>query len=59
MIGGPLVILAIAAWFVLTGGKSEGTDDAYVQANRVPVSASIGGRVIELDVQENEHVKAG
>src|SRR5579871_2203570 len=59
MIAGPLIILAIAAYFVLTSGRFQGTDDAYVQANRVPVSASIGGRVIELDVVENQHVKAG
>ncbi len=59
MIGGPILILAIAAYFVMTSGRSEGTDDAYVQAARVPISASIGGRVIELDVKENQHVKAG
>ncbi|HEY1750035.1 MAG TPA: HlyD family secretion protein [Caulobacteraceae bacterium] len=59
MIGGPLLILAIAAYFVITGGRSESTDDSYVQAARVPVSASIGGRVIELDVSENQQVKKG
>ncbi|HTX47822.1 MAG TPA: HlyD family secretion protein [Caulobacteraceae bacterium] len=59
MIGGPLIILAISSYFVLTSGRFQSTDDAYVQANRVPVSASIGGRVIELDVTENQHVKAG
>jgi membrane fusion protein (multidrug efflux system) len=59
MIGGPLILLAIAAYFVLTSGRTQSTDDAYVQAARVPVSASIGGRVIELDVKENQPVKAG
>ena len=59
MIGGPLLILAIAAYFVLTGGRSESTDDSYVQAARVPVSASIGGRVTELDVTENQPVRKG
>jgi len=59
MIGGPLVILAIVAWFMLTSGRSQTTDDAYVQAARVPISASIGGRVVELDVRENQRVKAG
>ena len=59
MIAGPIVILAIAGYFVLTSGRSQSTDDAYVQAARVPVSASIGGRVTELDVTENQHVKAG
>jgi membrane fusion protein (multidrug efflux system) len=59
MIGGPLLILLIAAYFVLTGGRSESTDDSYVQAARVPVSASIGGRVTELDVSENQFVHKG
>ena len=59
MLGGPLLILVIAAYFVLTSGRSQSTDDSYVEAARVPVSASIGGRVIELDVRENQPVKAG
>jgi len=59
MIGGPLLLLLIASYFVLTSGRTQSTDDAYVQAARVPVSASIGGRVIELDVKENQPVKAG
>jgi membrane fusion protein, multidrug efflux system len=59
MIGGPLLILAAAAYFVLTGGRSESTDDSYVQGARIPVSASIGGRVTELDVTENQQVHKG
>ena len=59
MIGGPVLLLAIAAYFVLTSGRSQSTDDAYVQAARVPVSASIGGRVTELDVTENQIVHKG
>jgi membrane fusion protein (multidrug efflux system) len=59
MIGGPLVILAVVAWFVLTGGRFEATDDAYVQVGKAPISAAIAGRVIEVDVAENQRVKAG
>jgi membrane fusion protein (multidrug efflux system) len=59
MIVGPLLILIIAAYFVVTSGRSESTDDSYVQAARVPVSASIGGRVTELDVTENQPVHKG
>ncbi len=59
MIGGPLLLLAVAGYFVLTSGRSQSTDDSYVQAARVPISASIGGRVTELDVSENQPVKAG
>jgi membrane fusion protein (multidrug efflux system) len=59
MIGGPLIILAVVAWFILTGGRYQSTDDAYVQADRTPVSASVAGRVIEVDVKENQRVEAG
>ncbi len=59
MIGGPVVILGIVAWFVITGGKSESTDDAYVQIAKAPISAAIAGRVVEIDVVENQAVKAG
>uniref|UniRef100_B0SY68 Secretion protein HlyD family protein n=1 Tax=Caulobacter sp. (strain K31) TaxID=366602 RepID=B0SY68_CAUSK len=59
MIGGPLIVLAIVAYCVLTGGKFESTDDAYVQAARAAISPSIDGRVIEIDVGENQTVRKG
>ena len=59
MIGGPVVILAIVAFFVLTGGKSQSTDDAYVRIAQAPISAAISGRVTEVDVVDNQTVKAG
>ena len=59
MIGGPIVVLAVVAWFILTGGRFESTDDAYVNVRKAPISAAIAGRVIEVDVSENQHVKAG
>jgi membrane fusion protein (multidrug efflux system) len=59
MIGGPLVVLAIVVFFVLTGGKFETTDDAYVQSARAAISPSVAGRVIEIDVGENQTVKKG
>jgi membrane fusion protein (multidrug efflux system) len=59
MIGGPLAIALVAIYFVVTSGRFQSTDDAYVQDARVPVSASIGGRVLELDVRENQLVHKG
>jgi len=59
MIAGPVVILAVVAYFVLTSGRSETTDDAYVQSAKAPISTSIAGRVIEIDVAENQRVKTG
>ncbi|HWD66990.1 MAG TPA: HlyD family secretion protein [Caulobacteraceae bacterium] len=59
MIGGPVIVLAVVAWFILTGGRFQSTDDAYVDVAKAPISAAISGRVIEVDVKENQHVKAG
>ena len=59
MIGGPLMILLVVLWFVLTGGRYQSTDDAYVEVARVAVSSSVAGRVVEVDVKENQAVRAG
>ena len=59
MIGAPVLIGAILLFVWLTGGKSESTDNAYVQAARTPVSATIDGRVVEIDVKENQPVRKG
>ena len=59
LIGVPVLILAGVGYLVATGGRTETTDDAYTQASKAPISASIAGRVIEVDVTDNQHVKAG
>ncbi len=59
LIGGPVIVLAIVAWFVLTGGRYQTTDDAYVQAARTPISANVSARVVELPIHDNEPVKKG
>jgi membrane fusion protein (multidrug efflux system) len=59
LIGGPAVVALAVGWFVLTGGKTQSTDDAYIQANRTPISANVSARVIELDVKDNQAVKKG
>jgi membrane fusion protein (multidrug efflux system) len=59
IIGGPLVILAIVAYVVLTGARYQSTDNAYVQIAKVPVAPSIAGRVTDIYVRENQVVKRG
>ncbi|MBL8770350.1 MAG: HlyD family secretion protein [Phenylobacterium sp.] len=59
MIAGPVLVLAVLAYFVLTAGRSETTDDAYVQIAKTPVAPSIPGRVVEIYVRENQSVKRG
>jgi membrane fusion protein, multidrug efflux system len=43
----------------LLGGRYVETDNAYIKAQKVPVSASISGAVVEVMVAENQAVKAG
>jgi membrane fusion protein (multidrug efflux system) len=59
MLGVPLVVLASIGVVLLMGGKSETTDNAYVQASRTAISTSINGRVVGIDVQENQRVSKG
>lgn len=59
MILAPVIILVIAGFFYLTGGRIQSTDDAYVQAARVNISTNVAGRVVQVLVHENETVKAG
>ncbi|MBQ1542789.1 HlyD family secretion protein [Caulobacter sp. CCUG 60055] len=59
MIGVPLIILGVVAFVILTGGRYQTTDDAYVQSARAGVSASIPGRVVEIEVKENQAVRKG
>jgi membrane fusion protein (multidrug efflux system) len=55
----PVVVVVLAVAFYLNGGRYEDTENAYIQAGRVGVSASISGRVIAVAVSENQEVKTG
>ena len=59
MVGGPLVILAALAWYLLALGRFQSTDNAFVQVAKTPVAPSISGRVVEIYVRENQAVKKG
>lgn len=55
----PLLLLigGFTYWKSLQGQVN--TDNAYVHLDRVSISAQVGGQIIEVRVQENQHVKAG
>lgn len=59
LFGGPtlLVVVGIAAY--LLGGRYASTDDAYLQAARVQVSANVSARVTEIAVHDNQPVRKG
>lgn len=59
MIGGVALVALVAAFAYFTGGRYESTDDAYVNAAGVDISSNIAGRVVEVDVVENQKVRQG
>lgn len=58
-IGGAILLIVIATIFYLTSGRIASTDDAYVQAARVDISANIAGRVTRVFVKDNQRVHQG
>jgi membrane fusion protein (multidrug efflux system) len=55
----PLVVLVggLVYWLGLQGKVS--TDNAYVQQDKVSISAEVGGEIVEVAVRENQQVAAG
>jgi len=59
MLAGPLVVLLVGGYWYLTGGRYVSTDDAYVQGARIAISTDVAGRVVGIDVHDNDRVAAG
>lgn len=59
MLAGPILVLLAAGWWYLTSGRYVSTDDAYVQAARTMVSADVAGRVVAVEVRDNQRVAQG
>jgi membrane fusion protein, multidrug efflux system len=59
LVGGPVLVAVAGLFLYLTGGRYASTDDAYLQAARVQVSCNVSGRVIEIDVRDNQPVHTG
>jgi membrane fusion protein (multidrug efflux system) len=59
LVGGPTIVAVGAFVFYLMGGRYASTDDAYLQAARVEVSCNVSGRVVEMEVHDNQSVHSG
>lgn len=58
-VAGPALVLAIGGYMYISSGRFASTDNAYVQADRVAIAPHVSGRVVEVNVRENEPVKKG
>ncbi|MGH8313676.1 MAG: HlyD family secretion protein [Steroidobacterales bacterium] len=59
LVGVPVVLIAVTATAYLLQRRYATTDNAYVHADKIQVSADIGGRVERVLVRENERVTVG
>jgi membrane fusion protein (multidrug efflux system) len=59
MISVPLAIAAVAGYFYLTGGRYQTTDNAYISQDMISISPDVSGRIVQVNVKENQRVKAG
>lgn len=55
----PMALLVIGLYYFFLGGRYISTDNAYVKADLVNVSAEVRGKITAVLVRENQPVKAG
>lgn len=56
---GPLAAAMFGGYYYLTSGRFVSTDNAYIKADKIAVSADISGRVVEVFVDTDHVVKRG
>jgi membrane fusion protein, multidrug efflux system len=60
LMGGGIVLALVAGlWYYLATGRYVSTDDSSVQAAQATISANVPGRVVELEVHDNQNVHRG
>ena len=59
LVGVPAIAVAAGLALWLQGGRFEETENAYVKAHMIAVTADVSGRVVEVGVRDNEPVAAG
>lgn len=59
MLSVPLALVAFGVYYYITSGRYVSTENAYVKQDIVSISPEIGGKIVEVSVQENDQVQAG
>ena len=59
LIAVPAVVVLIGFYVYARGGREMETENAYVKANVMAVSSEVSGRVIEVNVRDDQPVAAG
>jgi len=56
---GIAVVVIGGGYYYLTGGRYVTTENAYLQADTATISSNVAGRVVAIEVEENQWVDAG
>lgn len=59
MLAAPAVLIVGGSYLYLTGGRYESTENASLQTGMVAISPSVAGKVVAIEVRENQVVEAG
>ena len=59
LVGVPAAAAAAGLALWLQGGRFEETENAYVKAHMIAVTADVSGRVVEVGVRDNQAIAAG
>ena len=55
----PAIVLAVSLFVWLSSGRYVSTDNAYVKGDRAQIAPELSGIIVEVPVQENQHVSRG
>ncbi|MFM9852014.1 MAG: HlyD family secretion protein [Sphingomonadaceae bacterium] len=55
----PLLLLGGGTYYYIINDHFVSTDNAYVKEDKVSISSEVGGRIIQVEVKENQLIKAG
>src|SRR5699024_2954246 len=59
LFAGPLVLIAVGAWYYISHEGLVSTEDAFVRHNKVIISTQVAGRVTAVPVDSHDHVDQG
>ena len=59
LIGGPVAAVIVGLYIYMSSGRYVTTENAYVKAEMIAVTAEVAGRVTEVAVADNQPVAAG
>jgi membrane fusion protein, multidrug efflux system len=56
---GPVAVAAVGFWLYMQSGQIVSTDNAYLKAEQTSINSELGGKVVEVAVEDNQRVTAG